>query len=288
MSNNSQMISLCWPNHINSSTLSGGSWSSDLPLERLKSGVFAEVATTNNTSTSSSVIDVELPSIKPVGSVALANHNLTPTAKWRVRIYSFTNDVLVDSGWTDVWPSVYTTAELEWEFDNFWTGTLLKEDAEVFTSLATYFPDVSVAFKLKIEIDDVNNADGFIKIGRLFVGDFWQPTYNAEYGIQHGCDIGTSFSVSDNMNMTEFADIKRPKRTVSFSLGGLSEEEGFSRALKIQRQQGLHGEVLFTQGERNSPQTFMRTFIARQESVDALSHPYFESYESSVNLKEIL
>lgn len=284
-------VTLCWPNRIDEAVLSGGSWSGGLPRDHLQTPVMAEVAESSDLLPSSTRFDITLPRFRTIAVAALCKHNLSVDARWRVRLFrdETASEEMWDSGWLPAWPSIYSSSELNWEDSNFWSGVPFEEDRQDFTPLAWAFADRPQVCRLvRFEIEDTNNADGVVRIGRCFVGDAWQPQYNAAYGIQYGHDIGTEFESAGNAEMTEYADVKAPKRTVTFSLDHLSEEEGVRRALALQRKQGLHGEVLYTEHKTPGPMAFSRTFMGRQVSVDPLTHPYYATYANTINLKEIL
>ncbi|WP_311948963.1 hypothetical protein [Halomonas piscis] len=284
-------ITLCWPNHAGAAALSGGGWSANMPLAHLADPAFAVAAESVDADPANTQFDLTFPRFLPVGVIALASHNLTVDAEWRVRLWRDTaaTDLSWDSGWMMAWPSVYSSSELEWEYDNFWLGTVDEAQRGDFTALTTHFADeVQIVRRVTVEISDTANPDGVIRLGRAFVGDTWQPEYNAAYGIQYGHEIGTEFEVAGNPEQTEYADVRAAKRTVQFALEHLSEEEGFRRTLALQRAQGLHGEVLYSEGGHLDALAFQRTFIGRLSSIDPLAHPYFATYSNSISLKEIL
>ena len=285
-------VTLCWPNWVEVGALSGGNWNNQFPLSHLQDPVIQKVGRTVDAGLSSTQFSLTVTKSRPIGVVALINHNLTQTADWKVTMYF--DEAQVDeawtSGWVQVWPSVYSTSELEWEYDNFWFGTFDDDEVASFTHLATQFvtDNSQVVRSVKVEINNTTNPDGFVKIGRVFISDVWQPRYSAQYGIEYGFDIGTTFETADNPQMTEYADVKVPKRNVNFVLGSLNEEEGFRRALAIQRSQGLHGEILYTENTIPTVEGFQKTFIGRMVQPSALTHPYYMTFQNSISLKEIL
>ena len=285
-------VTLCWPNLIQESTLSGGSWNTKFPLSHMSDPVIQKASRTTDLQLSSTQFDMEISRFRPVSVVALLNHNISTAGLWRIRFYTDTaqTDEVWDTGWKDIWPAVYATAELEWEYDNFWYGTLDQDDIDRFTNLAFQFNKDSspIIRSVKVEIDDQSNTDGYIKIGRLFVSDAWQPAKSAQYGIQYGYSIGTTFEVAENRNMTEYADPKIPKRTVNFTLAHMNSEEGFRRTLTLQRDQGIHQEILYTENPTPDPIGFQKTFVGRLDNPSALTHPYYQSFENSISLIEIL
>lgn len=279
-------IILCWPNLIDSATLSPtlANWSSEQPLSSLQNRALAEKARAEGVSTG---FTIQLNQPRPIGVVALAAHNLSDSAQYRVLIGSGSEGTVTwDSGLRNVWPSVYATAELEWEYDNFWDGTL-EAGASGFTPLLTLFiDDIQVTSFIRVAILDEANPDGYIEIGRVFIGDTWQPEFNVSYGITHGYDDTTE--VTEAGDRTEYFDLKRRRRTATFSLDYLSESEAFAGLYSLQRTEGIAGEILYAFSSEASTENFARTFLARQQQIDALSHPYHATHSGSVSLLEIL
>lgn len=284
-------VILCWPNHVNKAAVSGGRWEQELPASNLLGSALAEQARSTDLALTSTQALFTLPRFRPVGVVALAAHNLTAVARWRVTVYfdEQAAEELWQSDWLRVWPAVYATSELEWEYDNYWGGEFDDADRESFTPLAWVFlPNPKIGQAVRIEIDDSSNTAGYVSFGRVFISRVWQPSYNMSYGVQWGYDIDTQFETAGDPNRTEYADPATPKRTVSFALDHLDREEGFRRALAVQREIGLHGEILYAQEAEPSPESFATTFIARQEQVNPLTHPYFDTYSNAMALREIL
>jgi len=283
-------VTLCYPNYVDNATLSGGGWETSQPLDNLATPYFSQPARSVNLDTANTKFSVNTPRFLPMHVVALANHNLTSASEWRVKVYNEQGGTLFhDSGLISVWPQVYSSTQLEWEYDNFWLGTINDEDRDSFTSLAIYFlPEAYVATYVEVEISDPSNPQGYVKIGRVMVADAWQSDRTASFGITYSYDIQTTFDSAIDEGVTEYADVKIPKRTVNFDLDTLSSEEGFARVMRINRTQGLNGEVLYTEFGPMDEERFAKTFIARQQSVSALSHPYYRNYATSISLKEIL
>jgi len=117
---------LAFPNIADATkaTLSGGSWVATLPLSNLQDEVLGTVARSTNTALVNTQFDVTYDKSRLVSVFGLIGHNMTADALYRLRgaeDAGFTS-VLVDTGWTEVWPAVYTTATLDWEDPAFWSG----------------------------------------------------------------------------------------------------------------------------------------------------------------------
>ena len=284
MALDSEKITLCWPNYVNEASLSGGNWSSQMPVDFLKSQLFSRKAVSTTADPSHTQIWMQLGRFKPVHVVAIAAHNLTATARWRARGYygQYFTAELFDTGWVEVWPAVYSTAELEWEFDTFWLGTLTEADRIDFTPLSYLFLDSPhLCQSLHVEIYDPQNPAGYVAIGRLFVSDAWQPEINMAYGVTYGYENSTTVVEANDPNRTEHFDPTTPKRTMSFTLDALSEAEAFNRIHRMQRVQGVHNEVFVAEGVEYRQEKLNRVFIGRITEPDPISQPYYQTYSTS-------
>jgi len=290
MALDNRKITLCWPNYTDEATLAGGSWEPGLPLDHLQDGIFAVRARSVDLATASTTLTATLPRLRPVGAVALAAHNLSATAQWRVRIYADAGgtQLLYDSGMLPAWPALYQSPDLEWEYDNYWLGTLGEEDRQEFTALAYHVHEVQIARAVRIDIDDASNAAGYIELGRVLIANVWQPTFNAAYGIQYGHEIDTQFETAGDPQRTQYAEPSLPKRTVQAALEHLDEGEAVQSMLGMQRDLGLHRELLYLPELTTSPATWRRAFISRLTQPDPIAHPYHATYTHSLSLQEIL
>lgn len=77
-------IFLAWQNRADEGTLSGGSWTTGLPLTNLQNRQVQKVARTTNAATTSTLFDIDLQSNKPISVLALVVHNLSVNAKVRI------------------------------------------------------------------------------------------------------------------------------------------------------------------------------------------------------------
>lgn len=281
------IVTLCWPNLIGKSTLSGGSYVPSLPLNLVRDEVFAIKCKTTDLLPESTQFEVLLNRVRPVHVVAIAAHNFSAAARYRIRLFAEDGALLEDSGVVDVWPEVYKTSQLEWEYDNFWSGTLDEEERGQYTPLMTHFTENrQMTKRIKVELFDGDNLEGHLKFGRVFIADAWQPSVNASYGIQHGFDSADVFE--EATDRTEYVDAKRLRRTASMTFDSLDTTEAYQRLYSMQRTEGMHGEVLYSFDTNASPENFVRTFIARQRDLNPIEQPYYDNHANSLNLLEVL
>ena len=290
-------IVLCYPNYTERTdcTLSGGAWTTSLPLSNLKNRVIKRRARSVDTDPASTKFSVTIGTSVPVMCLALAGHNFSVTAKIRIVVYddSLKTTTHYDSGFVDAWPAIYDSDDLEWEYDNFWLGTLQEEELRSFTPLFVNFfnlqPPVVVAISkyIEVEIQDQANPAGFVEIGRLFFADAWQPTRNASLGLSFKHSASTE--VETTMDDTEYFDVKRPRRSVSFELDRIPTRDAFGRVFSIQRALGIHGEILFAYTSKDEQYSYERRFLGRLTELDAISEPYMDRrHQVPINILEIL
>lgn len=287
-------IALCWPNRIDEATVasSGATWLSTLPLANVKDRIIKKVART--TAATSVTLTVLLPKERLIGVVALVNHNLSISATMRVKAYKGVNNttaLLFDSGAANrVWPIITRQAQMAWNSSNFWLGTIEEEQRLAYTKLATYFAPLNKGGRyVEIIITDTANVDGYIQIGRLFVGQWIEPAINPGYG-----NISQSYVDSTEIQEvssagTEYFYEHPKKRTVALTWGDLSLSDAFSGVYDAFRSQGVSREVLYAYSKNPLDQNFYaRTFLARITQPPAIGMPYFSAYDASLYLQEIL
>lgn len=291
MALNPDKITLCWPNYIATATLSSGSWLPTLPLAHAQDRRLAVQAKSASLDPAATQFTITLGKRRRLHALAIAAHNMTPSATVRARVYrdEAKTDLLLDTGVQNVWPILYTLNDVIWGDDNFWNRRLSEDDRQNYTPLMMlFFDDRVIGTAVDVELNDPQNLEGGITLGRVMLTDAWQPEYNISYGVQHGYNSGTTMTEARDAARTEYADEVTPKRTVSFDLKHLNEDEAFLRLHRLQRTQDIVGEILYVYSTTPSPANFARAMLCRQEALNPITHPYFANYENPMSLLEIL
>lgn len=286
-------ITLSWRNRTDASTLASGSWLSTLPLNNIKNRQVQKVARSSDATLTSTKFTVDLGSAKTIGVVALIVHNISVDGTCRIRGNSITDMTTpaYDSGWVDVWPNGIIPQDLlEWEDDNFWLGTMSQEDRAGYN--APYINLMASQQSLRywlIEIDDTTNADGYVQIGRLFMGATWTPEYNYEQG-SAGLGYSDPTTVEKSLSEAEYFDVRSRSRVFGFNLKFLSSAEAYSYVLELQRLAGTSGEVLCIPDSEDTDYLVKRSFVGRMISMSKISIPTLSSHPHTVDieLKELL
>ena len=179
------MFTLYHTNRIDTAVFSGGSWTTSLPLSNLYSPSTTKRARSTNAVLTSTQFRVELADTVTVQGIQVISTNLSSSAQYKITWYTNATFTTVDSttGWISVGGSSIDwtdTAEwLEWEDPDFWGGTadILDPDNQGIDIRHNFASPEALHF-VKIELDDQANADGFIEVGYLFIGESFVPTYN--------------------------------------------------------------------------------------------------------------
>jgi hypothetical protein len=279
---------IAYPNRADVTTLSGGSWTSGLPLDNLKTRKLKQVARTTDATVDRTKFDFTLDVQRKVKVIAFVNHNLSLDGDYRIRGYfddAYTS-LAYDSGVNQVWPAVYTTEQLDWEDANFWTGQILAEDIIGFTwTLSHLLPTAVFAQYWRVEFFDTTNSDGYVQIGRLFIAGEWQPVTNMTYGASLGYEDRTVVEIS--LGGAEYFDEREPYRVATFSLENMDISEGMSRAFDIQLRLGTKGEVFFIFDTDDTLHSLRRTFLGRLENLGNVEFNLPNRTRSSFKIKEL-
>lgn len=258
---------LCWPNRVDEGVLSSsGDWDSDFPLTNLQNYLLPVKARTDAETTTQ--ITLTIPA-RTISAIALAAHNLTTTATWRIRLYS-------DAGGTVL---VYDSGVINaWDVD--------VDTAAVLPPLSFHFADDAYSVQvIVIDIEDDANGDGYLEFGRLIAAPAFQATVNIVYGYAQGLENNTEIQVALD-GITEYFDEKLPRRTAVMTFPMLTREEAYLQVERMYRTVGLKGDVLFAKDLLSNSTKRVTTFLARLQVVNAITQPYYDRFAGVVSLIE--
>lgn len=287
-----QNIIFGYGNRVDGATVSGGSWSATLPITNLQSRLISKIARTTNAQTASTLINVDLGASPAyaIGCVGLVAHNISSSGTVRVRGSSDSGFATstYDSGWLSVWPSgVIPPALLEWENTNFWLGTLSEQARAGFKSpYITYNSARTIARYWRIEISDTTNSDGYVQIGRLFMSDVFQPTYN--YGWLSSLGYADPTTISRSLGGEEYFDQASRYRTFKAKLEWLTATEAHASWLEMQRLVGTSGEVLVIPDLDDATTGIYRNFVGRFVSLSPIVQLPSRRYSCELEMRELL
>lgn len=281
MNNN---IILSYPNRATAATVSGGSWLAGLPAANLANRELWKVARSTNTALASTKFTADLGAARLLRAFALANHNLSAAATWRVTLGTTAGAADVyDGGWQNVWRMAFDTL-VEWESATWWLGTAGDEYLRSPYAAMHAAPDLYTARYITVEISDTANADGYVQIGRLFAGGGVQPTYNPGYGLQDGWrDLSTTDSAESG---AFWATARRRLRNTSFVLGVVTPAEA-AYLHEMQRLVGTTDEVLYIPYPADMGESQRYGYLGRLSELSPIDYPYCRIRSLPLRIEEL-
>lgn len=279
-----------WDNRLDKGTLSGGSWEALLPLDNLKQSRLSKTARSTDLQTTNTQFTLDHSTNRHDRLYALIDHNMTTEAEVRITTAETvgeldTNPVL-DTGFIDIFDAIFPSTALEWEDDNWWSGKPSDDDLQgikrnfIFLNTA-----LTVHRYVRFELRDPTNPDGYIDIGRTFIGPVWQFEHNHSYGASVGFESQTL--VDKSLGGVAFFDKRDAIRVARFSLDFMDKDEGFAQAFELTRRRDVDGEVLWLPIPDDKVHQFREAFWGRLRTLNLLENAAFELHGMAFEVEEI-
>lgn len=285
-------ITLGYPNLFDQGNLSGGIYTAGLPLAHLQFRQLGRVARTEDATLEATQFVVDFLARKTFRVLALVNHSISFAGRWIIEASDDSDfDTIIYTAIMDAWASLagarWVASELAWHSNNFWRGTVSKDDAEGLTPIAFHIAPTDIQARyLRIRIIDTTNADGYVQIGRVFVGPAWTPRINYGYGA--GLAYEDPTTVDTSLGGAEYFDEREPYRVMRFTLGFLDEKtEGFAKALDIVRRAGISGEILVIPDSDDKDNGQRRNFMGRMRQLSPLEQAIYQLNSMAFEIKEL-
>lgn len=257
-------------------TLSGGSWQVARSLSKLQDTLLSEKARSSDATAASSTILVDLGSAKAIRCLGVLSHNIQYTGTVRVRGYS-------DSGYTTLVTGADTTATY------VWPQTLTEEQCADYPDSWIYcFSSSKTARYWKVEITDTTNVQGFIELGRLFIGEVYlAPDVTLSYGV--GMVYESRDNIIETIGGAIYSDSKQSRRIETGSFEALNTTSDSNKALIMQKILGKSGELLYIRDSSYSPeQMILYSFLATMRSVSPVVAAMYGANTLPIEFVEIL
>lgn len=279
MAANFRMI---YSNTANSATLTSSSAASvSLGVTNLtndiKSLVLRSVGTTQT-------ITATWAAAQLTGGVMLPYTNLTSTATMRVQAYTEIADAspVYDTGTVLCCPAV-PTGLLGWGTD------LLGVNAYSYGGFSTgrlWFSQHYAIKKLVITVIDTLNPSGYVEIGRLVCGRYWEGTRNVDYGAAV-TPVDTTHNYRNDAGDL-LSDVGPKHRKLTFNLSNLSQADR-DALWGILWGNGASVPVFFSQ-HPNATDTMLEQInqiYCKLTTSPAMASPTFLQYTSALELEEV-
>lgn len=214
---------------------------STLPVTNLQEP--ARALLWRSTSTATQTIKGDWADSYNVSGFALVRHNLTANATLRLKVYegaSQTGAVLYDSGAVAI-GTMIGWGELVWGIDPWGGSNVFFNWAYAFTAL--WMANVVAARSFELTLTDAANPAGYLQASRLFLGRYFEPLFNFNYG------VAMSWEEASTQERTEGGTLRTdsvdPYRRWSLSMEDLSEGER-AQLTEICRRVGMREDLFLS------------------------------------------
>lgn len=259
-------VGLFWNNAADIATITGGSWSASFPAANVGIRSYADVARSTDDATASTKLILDHGAARSVRALAIVAHNLSSAAqiRWSRGTTSGGSDVYA-GGWVNAWAFAPTTY-----------------DGTRHAAMRVLSADTSARYDL-IEIDDTANPDGYVQIGRVFLGTGVVPTINAQYGLHDSLRDLSATDRSDSGAL--WVTARRTLRTVSFLLPRLTIAEG-DECHEMMRVCGTAQEVLYLPSCDNTAHMQRYGFLGTLDEMSPLEYAAYRARSIGFRLTE--
>lgn len=313
---------ISYPDYIQWATLSGGNWSTALPLNNLKDPLVGLKARTNDAVTASGVINVQLDAFLPVRTLAVIGHNI---GSFRFRAYSDSGRTvnIYDSGTQIVYPpydpsydtmAYYTyedvnrilrmvsgmeTSHNDYDINNS-GGVSLSDATDLLNILAARgasfqrqvpsniicAPSTVKAMYWKVDLT-AGFGETYMELGRLWMGPATiEPAISISYGAS--LRFESRDEKTESLGGVDYFEKRTARRIMSVDWSALSEADKY-KLLMMQYNLGLTGELLWVMNSgATARQMMFESFLAKINQSSAISYPYYDKYQLPLELKEIV
>lgn len=270
-------------------TLSGGSWQPSLPLANLQQTDLSVPARSVDALLASTRVDVDFGNTTTlVRLVGVMKHNLGTAALYRITGGTVAGGSdLYDSGWLDVWPRIYSFADLDFEEPNWWTGQISDADAALYPIKLLH--DLGGNYLVRywrIEFDDTANADGYAEFSRLWMGPIWSPTIGYAWGAKLGWEPRDR--AVETRSGRRYGERLPSRRLFSLTFDQLTDAEAYGRAIDMQRRLGSEGEVVVIPDPDDTGQRHRRDILARIKQADGVAEAFLDIQQAGFVMEELL
>jgi hypothetical protein len=193
------------------------------------------------TSTADQTITGDWGSVQPVNVVALWRHNLSQLAEWRIELWEGANQTgtkVYDSG--GVGGDLIPLGDLRWGVDPL--GVTVQRGWSIAYQSVIYFT-TAYARSFKITLSDSGNTAGYLQACRLWIGEYWSPSDNFDYGATLSWQDDSTQSRTEAGTLR--TDVGALSRVVNFALSWMPAADRASLT-DILREVGKVNEVFLS------------------------------------------
>jgi hypothetical protein len=284
-----------FPRYTESITYSGGSWESNYPLNNIKVLPFAKVARSTNDANASTILYGVLPSSKPLELFMICNDNISINANIKITLYD--GDItsspapaeITNTGWLKRYDSVYDEFSpfASWDSGNFHDRTFSADDlAGSPRNKVIYIQGGNYARSFTLEIDDEDNADGFVQIGLLEVASAVTLDNAPQLGANYGFNSRTTITQSEGG--AKYFERRNKARVFSGVLPYYNRSTALNVFYELFRRNDIDTPFIWYPDIDDVLNQNRNAFLARNAGLDLFSRVLTPYDAIPINIEEVL
>lgn len=231
------------------------------------------------------------------GSVSIKQDSVSPAAGLTDNIVStevinchtgnYTTP-LYDSGSTpqEVFDTIYEWGSIDTTHPSWFTGKATEEQRRALPFPMLKVIDFIVARYWYFEFFDSTNADGYVRLPRLWLAPGYQSSRGIDYGAQH--NFITDTRVDTTLGGRRVYGVEPVARTLPLSLSHLPIGEAMNNVFDMQRDIGIHKQFFFVFDPDDTALMHRRAFLATMEKLAGLEYPYYNAQGTSMEIREVV
>lgn len=241
---------LGYDNQVDGAVLSGGSWSATYPLTNIQTKFLRQKARSAGTT---ATFTLDIGSAQTIGVIALVGLNLSVSAD-----ITLSNSNGYSSGVLAGYSSGEFGAAITASPSRYWT----------------------------ITISDAANADGYIEIGRVFLGYAFKPAANINWSPSFTIESRTQSL--EALSGPEYFDVRANRRLWRGSWSWLTDQEAYGVLMPLLRSSDIWQEVYLIEEDSDTEYRHQRQFLGRFRAMDAIEWPHLDTHTCGVEIAEVL
>lgn len=137
----------------------------------------------------------------------------------------------------------------------------------------------------RFDIQNTGNPDGYVQLGRVFLGPMWSPTINMALGAS--LEWNDDSEVQTAISNAEYYLEKQPYRVARFTLPNMNEGEAWGTAFDIQRRVGVTKEVIFLWAGDDATFRRERSIYGRLRALSPIEYFNIDAHRTAWEVKEL-
>lgn len=247
--------------------------SADMDYDKLLTEIKTEVFRSTNTSPT---ITYNWGTDQSINCVVLPCTNLSESATIRIKLYDSLNNLLYDSTAVDAVLSTHIySGPLTYNVNLFSFG--------FYSKTAHWIPTLySTVRKMEIILSDPSNPAGYIDCSRVLAGEYWEPTYNVDKGLQLSTLDESITSRTNAGNLVSNRGFIYDKVSFNYSLVPSTDKSTLSEIIKsVGTSKNFFVSIFPENSDGDEEHDFM---LYGKRSNSALTYKAFTFYDHSMEI----